>query len=102
MNIQKEAAKGQVIELSQKEVTLVGWVRAAARISVDEFSSSPVIISFHNVKFLCSEVLTSLVEARTKLKDFGSDLVIRINTKELSDLFKLVRFEQMFQIEFSV
>ena len=91
----------RMVELSQREVTLQGWIEAAKKLSVCESSSVPVTVSFSNVKYLCSAVLSSLMAARVQLRDHGLELVLNIDTKELAELLKMIHFDSIFNIQFS-
>lgn len=91
----------KVVELSQREVTLQGWMKAAAKLSVCESSQVSVTVSFNNVKYLCSAVLSSLMEARVQLRDHGLDLVLNIDSLELAELLEMVQFDSIFQVQYS-
>jgi len=91
----------EIVELSQREVTLQGWIGAAKKLSVCESSSVPVTVSFGNVKYLCSAVLSSLMAARVQLRDNGLELILNINTKELAELLKMIHFNDIFQVQYS-
>ena len=93
--------ESNMVELSQREVTLQGWLEASSKLAVCESSSVPVTVSFRNVKYLCSSVLSSLMAARVQLRDHGLELVITIDTKELEELLKMVHFDDIFQVQYS-
>ena len=90
-----------VVELSQREVTLHGWLKAVDKLLVCESSSVPVTVSFSNVKYLCSAVLSSLMAARVQLRDHGLELVLNINTKELAELLEMIHLDDIFQVQYS-
>jgi anti-anti-sigma regulatory factor len=90
-----------VVELSQREVTLQGWIKAATKLSVCESSQVSLVISFKNVKYLCSAVLSSLMEARVQLRNNGLNLVLQIDTLELAELLDLIHFDSIFEVQYS-
>ena len=91
----------KVVEFSQGDVTLSGWLKSASKLAFDKECTGRFIISFSNVRFLCSQVLSSLVEIRGVCRDFGAELVVLVNTKELEDLLTLVGFDRIMNIEIS-
>ncbi len=94
--------KSNVVEFTQREVTLQGWLIVVSKLSICESSTVSVVISFTNVRFLCSVVLSSLMAARVDLRNQGLKMVLQVQTKELAEIIKLIHFDTIFDVQYLI
>jgi anti-anti-sigma factor len=101
MESSKRKGDVRVISFSQKEVTLSGWLNAGVRLSINTELCDELVVSLRNVRYLGSQVLSSLVEMRGRCRDLGIRFSVLVNTRELAELMRLVGFDKIMQIEYS-
>jgi anti-sigma B factor antagonist len=72
---------------------------ASAKINefIDDNHPKKIVVNFENVKFFSSEVLGTIVSIRSKLNNYGGEVVIIAINPQLYRVFKITNLDKIFK-----